>query len=517
MILFRCTSFVAVLLVLAACGTEVERIPGRECSLALFVHTPPSQDAFAGVHELRVQLFRPDEDSVIRRVDPSATEFVLTASPVEGASLLLEGLDAVGTVLASGQSAPFDLEPQVAADVHLLFARKGEFARLLGTLGVGRFGHSLTALPDGRVLVMGGASEGDIDSPSVFAGPEIYDPRTQSSCAMPDSNCPVFSGADLRFGHTATSTDQGKVVIFGGYDENGNTESSVLVFESEADAFRKIQNVDITKVLPRAHHAAAQLLVYDESSGEMRDSILFAGGEKNGASAPEVLSSVLLFDTHTEIFTRTDLSLGQARSRAIATTFGPESEFVLLSGGENEQGLVGPVELFRGAEFIDWRIEGSGAGTDLHSTRTHHLALPFEGGVLVVGGDDGELSLDAPELFFYGGDLGTGMFSLSVASSPPTHTGKRGALGVVLESGSVLLAGGETLGTGERYWTDSVELLVHEAGSQQVNYFEMDDLPGARSFMAWCKLPGGGILMAGGLTSGVGGPVSSGEVWYYNP
>ena len=199
----RMTCIGMLILLAAGCG-ETERIPGQQSSITLSIHTPPFQDAFDRVSTLRISLLVPDAEDLVSTVDVSATEFSLEGSPGQGLVLRLEGIGVDGEeVISSGQSAPFDLVAGEPAQVKVLFARRGEFTRLLGDLGVARFGHSVAPLAEGRVLVFGGASGGDADAPEDFAPPEVYDLISQESCLYQEDLCPDFPGSDRRVGHTA--------------------------------------------------------------------------------------------------------------------------------------------------------------------------------------------------------------------------------------------------------------------------------------------------------------------------
>ncbi len=76
-----------------------------------------------------------------------------------------------------------------------------------------RTGHTLTLLPDGRVLAAGGIDPGDPSEYSaeqnLIATTEIYDPATDSWTLGPDLSEP-------RFEHTATLLPDGRVLLIGG-------------------------------------------------------------------------------------------------------------------------------------------------------------------------------------------------------------------------------------------------------------------------------------------------------------
>ena len=71
-----------------------------------------------------------------------------------------------------------------------------------------RFYHTMTLLPDGKVLVTGGHNGVDI-----FASSELYDPATGKWSATGSLN-------KARTAHTATLLADGKVLVAGGFNNN---------------------------------------------------------------------------------------------------------------------------------------------------------------------------------------------------------------------------------------------------------------------------------------------------------
>jgi hypothetical protein len=92
-----------------------------------------------------------------------------------------------------------------------------------GSLAEARFAHTATLLSDGRVLVVGGAGSFPPDSPSSagHASAEVWDPATASFS-------PAGSLAEARYRGTATGLPDGRVLIVGGAfrDDNGSWHSS---------------------------------------------------------------------------------------------------------------------------------------------------------------------------------------------------------------------------------------------------------------------------------------------------
>jgi hypothetical protein len=71
-----------------------------------------------------------------------------------------------------------------------------------------RYDATLTALPDGRALVVGGADRGEMRGPLLFPA-EAWDPRTDAWVAVAP---PIYD----RYGHTATLLPDGRVLVVGG-------------------------------------------------------------------------------------------------------------------------------------------------------------------------------------------------------------------------------------------------------------------------------------------------------------
>jgi hypothetical protein len=500
------------------CGTKVERLPGATSEMVLRIHTPPYQDAFDGVASFRVRLLMPNDGDLSTQIDVRTSEFSLAGPPAENVILVLEGLGLDGqTVISSGRSAPFDLDPEISAVVDLLFARKGEFARLLGDLGHPRFGHTASPLADGRILVFGGAMSGNREDPEAFAPPEVYDLRTQSSCVFSGVPCPTYPGADRRFGHSATSTPQGKVFVFGGEDETGALVQPILLFDPAMDGLREFVNYDPAQILPRRDHAATAFRFADGSDQGLRDSVMVTGGEIDSGDQRVPTPNVLLFDTQAETFTHTDKTLVHPRQNHTATTVGPEQDLVLVAGGEAGVGLVDAGELFDGTSFRVVEPSGVYARNGLLSPRVNHAAVSMPGGVMILGGDNKVASMDAPEMFLLQGELGSGFFALNITATHAGHEQRRGAVSAWLPTGEVLLAGGERLDGFDRDLLDTAEVLQAEESSLDASFYGVAPIGRYLAFSAMAVLDGGPVMFLGGITRGVDGPEPSGEVFLYNP
>ncbi len=88
----------------------------------------------------------------------------------------------------------------------------GEWAAT-GPMSAQRFGHTLTLLPDGRVLAVGGEDPQGGDY-MLYSSTEIFDPETNTWSAGPELSRP-------RSSHSATLMPDGSVLLAGGISQEG--------------------------------------------------------------------------------------------------------------------------------------------------------------------------------------------------------------------------------------------------------------------------------------------------------
>lgn len=113
-------------------------------------------------------------------------------------------------------------------------------------LSLGRAGHSMTLLHDGKILIAGGHS----------ATAEIFDPNTLSSTLI------ASQMSEVRAQHTATLLPDGRVLIVGGYRDlvdfrrrTTNISAKVEIYDPTTGLFTIFGNLS----LPRAEHTATLL------------------------------------------------------------------------------------------------------------------------------------------------------------------------------------------------------------------------------------------------------------------
>lgn len=247
-----------------------------------------------------------------------------------------------GTLLVTGGAGP-----DGTLSTTEVLGSSGAFSPA-ASMNAARSDHGAVALSDGRVLVVGGRN-----ADNALASAEIY------------SDGEWFPAGDLtdaRWGHTTTLLADGRVLIAGG--ENGaGVLASVELFDPYADTFSVIGTLSS----PRKGHAAARL-----ADGR----VLIAGGFSGDA----VLASIDVFDPETESIAPLGLSLGSPRAGLSATTL--LDGRVLLVGGNDGSDDLATSEVFDAATGTITAGPSSAVGRRDHEA----FLLPNNNAVLVVGG-----------------------------------------------------------------------------------------------------------------------------------
>ena len=278
-----------------------------------------------------------------------------------------------------------------------------------GGLGMPRRGHTATLLPDGKVLVAGGAPSLGSD-PSLNSA-ELYDPNTGQWSPTGNLN----TG---RSGHTATLLQDGKVLVAGGFSgggTNGNCPCFFFVTNSAEiyDPATGIWSVIASLNTERGSHTATVL-----QNGE----ILVAGGTNGGINGDldtDPITNAELYDPRTGRWSIT-ASLNAPRESHTATLL-PDGK-VLAAAGESTD----TAELYDPSTGV-WSFTGSLSNARGGNTAT---LLP-NGKVLVVGGGS---FLNTAELY----DPNTGTWSATAS----LNTGRSGHTATLLQNGNVVVAGG---------------------------------------------------------------------------
>jgi hypothetical protein len=196
-------------------------------------------------------------------------------------------------------------------------------------LHTARYAHTATLLPNGKVLVAGGAESSYLDSA------ELYDPVNDTWTIVAPLNT-------ARYLHTATLLPNGKVLVAGG--SNGSGLAAAEVYDPDAGplgSWTPVASLDTA----RYYHTANLL-----PNGK----VLVAGGVISGYSP---VSNAEVYDPQADTWTYTNTSLNTARFLHTVTLL-PDGN-LLLAGGSNGGGYgnLTSAEIFdSGLGFDnDWR------------------------------------------------------------------------------------------------------------------------------------------------------------------
>ncbi len=234
------------------------------------------------------------------------------------------------------------------------------------SLVLARTGHTATLLADGRVLITGGSTNDDPDPDSTgVAVAEVYDPVT-STFAL------VGPMTEERHAHAAARLADGRVLLTGGADAPSCCADGIAeteLFDPQANTFA----VALPMITPRPGHRSVTL--WDGR-------VLVIGGSlaHGGADGGFDVVATELFDPVTDKFVATDemdTGPGDQEFRATLLLDGR----VLVTGGHLGNGAA----LYDPAAGL-WRTSAA----PMTATRANHTATRLLGGqVLVVGGDPG--------------------------------------------------------------------------------------------------------------------------------
>lgn len=354
--------------------------------------------------------------------------------------------------------------PSCGANSNGAIAEQGQVGtvRRTSSMTTRRAAHTATLLPDGRVFVAGGFTEG-----TNFASAEVFDPTTETF--TPGGNMSV-----ARTGHTATLLSNGKVLIAGGY--NGSYLASAELYDPATNSFTPVSAMTTA----RSGHVATLL-----PNGK----VLLAGGVGVGWT---FLGSAEVFDPATSTFTATGDMLA-ARESHTATLLGNGK--VLIAGGH--RGRRPSITIFSSVESYDPATGRFTAAGDMTRVRHKHEAVSLrDGRVLILGGSDerdGNGAYASAEIY----DPASGTFRATGNMNSSRY--KLQGTAVLLNDGKVLVAGGANRA---EVFDPSTSRFSYAAG----------DMETRRLFATATRLRNGQVLIIGGYHDN---SLASSNAWLY--
>jgi hypothetical protein len=252
-------------------------------------------------------------------------------------------------------------------------------------LGTARAAAAAAPLPDGEVLIAGGAAPS-----TTFDSAELFNPATDTFAPV------VATMTNARQAATASPLPDGRVLIAGGSGGSAIGElATAEVFDPSTATFAPTAGQ-----MGDAREGAAAALLADGR-------VLIAGGSDGAA----VLDSAETFDPSSGTFTTLAGHMHVARQGSVASLL-PDGK-VLIAGGRTNGPSLSSAEIFDPITNTFTLLPAAGT-TQLQTPRHSGMAAPLaDGTVLIAGGfssgtdtASAELFVPAPEASATGGSFG---------------------------------------------------------------------------------------------------------------
>jgi len=312
-----------------------------------------------------------------------------------------------------------------------------------GSMLTARVNHTSTILPDGKVLIIGGAG--------MLAIAELYDPSTGNFSS-------TGSMITARGAHSATLLPNGKVLIVGGSTPTAHIGNAEL-YDPSTGFFTATGSLNTG----RAFHTATLL-----PNGK----VLIVGGSdftfKMSASAE-------MYDPTSGTFTVTG-SLKTARYHHASTLLADGK--VLITGGNNLTGYFASTELY---DSSTGSFNNSG---NMTMARGFHTATRLSNGNVLIAGGNNSSSIQSANSELFNPATGTFTITGSLTAARVSHTA------TLLQNGAVLIAGG--LGTSS--YLTSADLYDPTIGS----FNATSNMTSGRVWFTETLLTNGKVLIVGG-------------------
>jgi hypothetical protein len=220
-----------------------------------------------------------------------------TSTLLQDGRVLFAGGQTVAPTPAGATPDPNQSSGVPTGEAELFDPASGTFSAT-GSMADPRLWHTATALPDGRVLIVGGTTNTDLMTSGQTADPttrsaEVYDPATGTFA-------PTGAPIAPRMGHAAVALQDGRVLISGGLDTDQATPQSFATSAEIYDPATGTFTATGDMVAGQAFHTATLL-----PDGR----VLIAGfGEEmmagmSSGTTPDLLGSAQIYDPATGTWT----------------------------------------------------------------------------------------------------------------------------------------------------------------------------------------------------------------------
>ncbi|MGE6762010.1 hypothetical protein ACQKGO_28620 [Corallococcus interemptor] len=482
----RSTLLAAALMALApACG-ENEVRP----SLDLLSDSCAGTQPLAGVTHLRFRVTGPGLDTPRERVSTVAwTEADVPAVP-SGTARVLEvrayvgAPDQGGQLVSLGRSVAFDVTEGQAPKVRMFLRRLGEFVpvnlasapRTCSLPAATRAAHTATTLQDGRVFITGGYEPRADGTRPVTGTTEVFNPADGTFSPGPDVGARAF--------HTASLLPDGRVFLAGGAQTFApvTLQPTARLVDVVAGAVG-----ELTPKVARYQQAAAV-----DAAGH----VLLVGGHAADGSGVFMAEA---FDSASGRFV--DVAGDIPRVDTTLTVMEDGKTFLMAGGADS----MGPA-----ADVLSFGFNGTSLERLMNVPP--RLRVPRVGAAVAVLGRPDE----SPRPLLMGGFDGVAptqdaravgasevLEDVMTVHDGPTLMPRSNPCAVSLKDGRVMVLGGRGTSSGTTYAQPWVELITPHAGAQPT-VLGLTLMPQPRVWHTCSALPDGSVLVVGGVDDSTG-------------
>jgi hypothetical protein len=424
--------------------------------------------------------------------------------------VVAEVFDGQNNLLARGTTGPVDFNAKakpnsITVTIFLrpvnafTFANSAATPTVCSTLTSDRAAHTATTLENGKVLIAGGYQLSDGNAPTYLNSTEIYDPIAGTITPGPNLNIP-------RAYHTATHVPGTQYTVIAGGEGMGSANAALQVgeiYDESANSF----TVELMAAARSRHVAAVPLA--NQTSGAPGLVVIIGGQDGNGP-----LTSVEIWDPANN-FTMTPLNIpapGRTEAAAVPIACG-----VLVVGGYD--GVAG-AKTVTGVTSPNCSTFGIYNGDlSLQNPHIFPLAGTLAGGsIIVMDGfaaqprSTSDLSSATNSCEVISTSMTDGTMSDAACPNAPSDVRGFGGAAPLLNGRLLVGAGGGPPGVTA---SATADVLLQENG---INYVKTSNLAEARVQAAFTTLQDGTVLVTGGYRAGSdGNPQTVNSVEVYQP